>query len=144
LANVPEWVDDTPRLGAISLTIPSVFNWLDLRSCDIRLLVEANELLAFTSGNTGSQHSHPRLVRVMGMVELLSLLGSMHNGSTTKGGVVSRTNLCGQLIVTSILRMPSEFRALGLAPFRPERDTGSHTPVTTVTVMKHSSLLGDR
>jgi hypothetical protein len=47
----------------------------------------------------------------MEMTALLSLIGSMPKDSTTTEGMVSLTNLCGQLVVTSILRMLSEFRA---------------------------------
>jgi hypothetical protein len=58
---------------------------------------------------------------VMGMSKLLSPRGSMRKHSTTFRRKVSLTNLCDQLIVTSILRMQSDFRAAGLSPFGPRR-----------------------
>jgi hypothetical protein len=115
---VPGRVAAGGLLGLTVLTNQSVFEWFDLRSYDIRELEGANGLSAHTSGNTCSQHqSHkPALSGTMGQGELLSPLDDVRKRSAFEKGEVSRTNLCGQLVVTSIPRMQSGFRASGLTP----------------------------
>lgn len=119
-ANVPGRKSDIHQLRWVPFSYQSAFNWFDPRSYDIRI-VGAYKLIAYSH-----QQQHlftailtPALSGLWMWGERLSRKARMRKRSTSKKGKVSQTNICGQLVVTSILRMHYESRAQRLTPLRP-------------------------
>jgi hypothetical protein len=98
----------------------SDFDWIDLRSYDIRVAWDC-EVFACSPGQGHLAHSMhtPALSGQWVRERLSSLLAHERERCMSDEGRVSLTNLCGQLVVTGILRMQSGSRDQRLTPVEP-------------------------
>jgi hypothetical protein len=110
-ANVPGRIGDIHQLRRIPFSHQSAFNWIDLRSYDVRIVGECRLIVhAHRQQHPFTASSNPPC-QGCGYGETAIPLASMRKHNTSYREKIPQTNLCGQLVVTSILRMHYESRA---------------------------------